>query len=52
MPFPSPNGCAEIAETHFMTGGEALNSAIGLMRPVEEVLISFPPKTDIKRISP
>jgi len=30
MPFPSPDGYAEIAETHFMTGGEALNSAIVL----------------------
>jgi sugar/nucleoside kinase (ribokinase family) len=32
MPFPSPDGYAEIAETHFMTGGEALNSAIVLSR--------------------
>ncbi len=31
-PFPSPDGYAEIAETHFMTGGEALNSAIVLSR--------------------
>ena len=31
-PFPSPDGYAEIAETHFMTGGEALNSAIALSR--------------------
>ena len=30
MPFPSPDGYAEIGETHFMTGGEALNSAIVL----------------------
>ncbi|MFO7678585.1 MAG: carbohydrate kinase family protein [Chloroflexota bacterium] len=32
MPFPSPDAYAEIAETHFMTGGEALNSAIVLSR--------------------
>jgi sugar/nucleoside kinase (ribokinase family) len=32
MPFPAPDGYAEIAETHFMTGGEALNSAIVLSR--------------------
>ncbi|MDX9954291.1 MAG: carbohydrate kinase family protein [Anaerolineae bacterium] len=32
MPFPSPDGYAEIAESHFMTGGEALNSAIVLSR--------------------
>ncbi len=32
MPFPPPDGYAEIAETHFMTGGEALNSAIVLSR--------------------
>jgi len=32
MAFPSPDGYAEIAETHFMTGGEALNSAIVLSR--------------------
>jgi sugar/nucleoside kinase (ribokinase family) len=32
VPFPSPDGYAEIAETHFMTGGEALNSAIVLSR--------------------
>ena len=32
MPFPSPDSYAEIAETHFMTGGEALNSAIVLSR--------------------
>lgn len=32
MPFPSPDGYAEITETHFMTGGEALNSAIVLSR--------------------
>ncbi len=31
-PFPSPDAYAEIAETHFMTGGEALNSAIVLSR--------------------
>jgi sugar/nucleoside kinase (ribokinase family) len=30
MPFPSPDSYAEIAESHFMTGGEALNSAIVL----------------------
>jgi sugar/nucleoside kinase (ribokinase family) len=32
MPFPSPDAYAEITETHFMTGGEALNSAIVLSR--------------------
>ena len=32
MPFPPPDGYAEIAETHFMTGGEALNSALVLSR--------------------
>ena len=32
MPFPLPDNYAEIAETHFMTGGEALNSAIVLSR--------------------
>jgi sugar/nucleoside kinase (ribokinase family) len=32
MSFPSPDGYAEIAESHFMTGGEALNSAIVLSR--------------------
>jgi sugar/nucleoside kinase (ribokinase family) len=32
MPFPSPDAYAEIAESHFMTGGEALNSAIVLSR--------------------
>jgi sugar/nucleoside kinase (ribokinase family) len=32
MPFPPPDGYAEIVETHFMTGGEALNSAIVLSR--------------------
>jgi sugar/nucleoside kinase (ribokinase family) len=32
MPFPSPDGYSEIAKTHFMTGGEALNSAIVLSR--------------------
>ena len=32
MPFPPPDGYAEVAETHFMTGGEALNSAIVLSR--------------------
>lgn len=32
MPFPPPDGYAEIAESHFMTGGEALNSAIVLSR--------------------
>jgi sugar/nucleoside kinase (ribokinase family) len=32
MPFPSPDGYAEIAESHYMTGGEALNSAIVLSR--------------------
>jgi sugar/nucleoside kinase (ribokinase family) len=32
QPFPQPDGYAEIAETHFMTGGEALNSAIVLSR--------------------
>ena len=31
-PFPSPDGYAEIAESHFMTGGEALNSALVLSR--------------------
>lgn len=30
--FPSPDGYAEIAQTHSMTGGEALNSAIVLSR--------------------
>ncbi len=30
--FPSPDAYAEIAETHVMTGGEALNSAIVLSR--------------------
>ena len=32
MPFPPPDGYAEIAETQFMTGGEALNSALVLSR--------------------
>ncbi|MBE2200768.1 MAG: carbohydrate kinase family protein [Anaerolinea sp.] len=32
MAFPLPDGYAEIAESHFMTGGEALNSAIVLSR--------------------
>ncbi len=32
MPFPPPDGYAEIAESHLMTGGEALNSAIVLSR--------------------
>ena len=32
QPFPPPDGYAEIAQTHFMTGGEALNSAIVLSR--------------------
>lgn len=32
VPFPSPDGYAEIAESHVMTGGEALNSAIVLSR--------------------
>jgi len=32
MPFPSPDGYAEIRESYFMTGGEALNSAIVLSR--------------------
>lgn len=32
MPFPAPDCYAEIAESHFMTGGEALNSAIVLSR--------------------
>jgi len=32
MPFPSPDCYAEIVESHFMTGGEALNSAIVLSR--------------------
>lgn len=31
-PFPSPDAYAEIAASHFMTGGEALNSAIVLSR--------------------
>lgn len=31
-PFPSPDAYAEIAESYFMTGGEALNSAIVLSR--------------------
>jgi sugar/nucleoside kinase (ribokinase family) len=32
MPFPSPDAYAEITQSHFMTGGEALNSAIVLSR--------------------
>jgi len=32
MPFPLSDNYAEIAESHFMTGGEALNSAIVLSR--------------------
>lgn len=32
QPFPQPDGYAEISETHFMTGGEALNTAIVLSR--------------------
>jgi hypothetical protein len=32
QPFPRPDGYAEIGQTHFMTGGEALNSAIVLSR--------------------
>ena len=32
QPFPQPDGYAEIAQTYFMTGGEALNSAIVLSR--------------------
>ncbi len=30
MPFPPPDAYAEITKSHFMTGGEALNSAIVL----------------------
>lgn len=30
QPFPAPDGYAEISQTYFMTGGEALNSAIVL----------------------
>ncbi len=32
QPFPKPDEYAEIKQTHFMTGGEALNSAIVLSR--------------------
>jgi sugar/nucleoside kinase (ribokinase family) len=32
MPFPTRDGYAEVVESHFMTGGEALNSAIVLSR--------------------
>lgn len=32
QPFPQPDAYAEISETYFMTGGEALNSAIVLSR--------------------
>jgi sugar/nucleoside kinase (ribokinase family) len=32
MPFPPPDGYAEITQSHFMTGGEALNSSIVLSR--------------------
>jgi sugar/nucleoside kinase (ribokinase family) len=32
QPLPQPDGYAEIAQIHFMTGGEALNSAIVLSR--------------------
>ena len=32
QPFPRPDGYAEISQTHLMTGGEALNSAIVLSR--------------------
>ena len=32
MPFPAPDAYAEITQTHFMSGGEALNSAIVLSR--------------------
>jgi sulfofructose kinase len=32
MPFPAPEGYAEIRSTHAMTGGEALNSALVLAR--------------------
>jgi sugar/nucleoside kinase (ribokinase family) len=32
QPFPAPDGYAEIGQTHAMTGGEALNSAIVLSR--------------------
>lgn len=32
MPFPPPDAYAEITQSHFMTGGEALNSAIVLSR--------------------
>lgn len=32
LPFPAPDAYAEIAQTHAMTGGEALNSAIVLSR--------------------
>lgn len=32
MPFPAPDAYAEITQSHFMTGGEALNSAIVLSR--------------------
>lgn len=31
-PFPAPDAYAEVAKTHFITGGEALNSAIVLSR--------------------
>jgi sugar/nucleoside kinase (ribokinase family) len=39
QPFPQPDGYAEIAQTHFMTGGEALNSAIVLSRLGLRVLL-------------
>ncbi|MBN1430159.1 MAG: carbohydrate kinase family protein [Anaerolineae bacterium] len=38
-PFPAPDGYAEIAETHTMTGGEALNSSIVLSRLGQRVFL-------------
>jgi sugar/nucleoside kinase (ribokinase family) len=37
--FPSPDSYAEISRTHFMTGGEALNSSIVLSRLGQRVLL-------------
>ncbi|MBE0696221.1 MAG: carbohydrate kinase family protein, partial [Anaerolineaceae bacterium] len=39
QPFPAPDGYAEIAQTNWMTGGEALNSSIVLSRLGMRVLL-------------
>jgi len=39
LPFPSPDGYAEVGQTYAMTGGEALNSSIVLSRLGLRVLL-------------